>query len=79
MTSVFRTSKIVAICLPEIRFSTSGSDLPLLALENADSVLPGDVETDLLAFVDDVIEMMDDRFSLFDENADVTDVAFIVI
>lgn len=85
MWSVFRTSKIVAICLPAIRFSTSGGDLPLVVLVNEnrwinDSALPGDVDTELLAFADaDVIETIDDRFSLFDVIDDVTTVDFVDI
>lgn len=80
-----RTSKIVAICLPAIRFSTSGGDFPLLEFENEnrlinDSALLGDVETELLtAFVADVIDTMDERFSLFTENADVTAVGLVVV
>lgn len=63
----FRTSKIVAICLPAIRLSTSGGDLPLLELENenrciSDSVLLGDVDTESVA---DVMDTIDERFSLF--------------
>lgn len=80
---MIRTSKIDAICLPAIRFSTSGGDLRLLELENenrctSDSVLPGDVDSEWLTFVDDVIETMDERFSLFNA-ADVMDVAFVAV
>lgn len=63
-----------------MRFNTSGGDLPLLALvyENRwinDSVLLGDVATELLVFVADVIITFGVRISFGVKDAVVMDVA----